>query len=187
MDLTSDSPEPTQCAAAQVGGSPPPGHHADQQQWLRGGPGHGVRTGGNRAPEPGRSDRPSAKSARGLKEARIKKGKKKVRPSITQYYCGKCNRDGVDHVYEDCPKWRNCCFCDAVGHWSFHCVTLHAKCTDEQCLIQIGHRHAGARCPTSAISRGEEYAYAYEDTEGRVVVPESMFEDLNWWSFHESS
>ena len=122
-----------------------------------------------------------------MKDATIKKGKKKVRPGIAQYYCGKCNRDGVDHTYEDCPEWHNCCFCDAIGHWSFHCITPHVKCTAKQCLVQIGHRHARAHCPTSGISHSKEYVYTYKDMEGRVVVSGSMFEDLDWQSFHEES
>ena len=39
-----------------------------------------------------------------IKEAGIKKEKKKVHPSIAQYYCGKCNKDRMDHMYEDCSK-----------------------------------------------------------------------------------
>ena len=119
-----------------------------------------------------------------LKEASVKKGKKKMRPSIAQYYCRKCYKDGMDHMYEDCPKWCTCCFCNAKEHWSFLCTTLHNKCTVGQCLIQISHCYIGEHCPTSGISCTKEYAYMYKDEGGRVVVS-SVFNELDWQSFHE--
>jgi Chromo (CHRromatin Organisation MOdifier) domain len=33
-----------------------------------------------------------------------RKGKK-------SFYCGRCNRNGVDHKYDDCPTWRECLYC----------------------------------------------------------------------------
>jgi hypothetical protein len=37
------------------------------------------------------------------------------------FYCGKCQEDGADHVYEECPKWRECVLCQLPSFCGWQC------------------------------------------------------------------
>ena len=165
----------------------PSGCSLDKQPGLCHSPCDSICTIDNHTEESGRSGGHSIMAQHGVKEGKIIKketGKKKVHMSLTWFYCSKCNRDGMNHNYEHCPKWHMCCFCNEEGHWSFHCTTPHVKCTATQCLIHIGHRNISAQCPTSGISQSQEYAYTYVGEQGEVIML-SIFEDLDWESFYE--
>ena len=48
---------------------------------------------------------------------------------LTHFYCSKCRVNNAEHSYEDCPTWKVYGFCDQVGHWRYHCIIPHVKCT----------------------------------------------------------
>ena len=89
----------------------------------------------------------------------------------------------TDHQYENCPTWRQCGFCDKQGHWSFHCTTLHIKCTQYHCRVHIGHRNIGDMCPWSKEVKRYNFRY---DCKGAVVdlvhAHEIYGPELDWSS-----
>jgi hypothetical protein len=80
------------------------------------------------------------------------------------FYCGKCQEDGADHVYDECPKWRNCILCQGEGHYMYMCPRPHYGCTSTFCYVDDGHRNLGRRCPKSGfLCYGQlDYAYDYD-------------------------
>ena len=79
---------------------------------------------------------------------------------LTRYYCSKCHMDNADHSYEQCPTWKFCGFYDKVGHWGFHCSTLHVKCTRLRCGVHVGHRHIGKMCPWLREMKVDNFHYS---------------------------
>ena len=78
----------------------------------------------------------------------------------TTWYCGKCQTDGADHSYRECPFWKECGFCDKVGHWGFDCWTPHVKCSKHRCGVHVGHSHMGKCCPWSRENKKRNFSYA---------------------------
>ena len=68
---------------------------------------------------------------------------------LTRFYCSKCRVDDAEHSYENCPTWKVCGFCDQIGHWGYHCLVPHCKCTRLRCGVHVGHRNIGSICPWS--------------------------------------
>jgi hypothetical protein len=80
------------------------------------------------------------------------------------FYCGKCQEDGADHVYDECPKWRNCVLCRSEGHYTYMCPHPHYGCTTSFCYVDDGHCNLGRRCPKLGfLCYGQlDYAYDYD-------------------------
>jgi hypothetical protein len=78
------------------------------------------------------------------------------------FYCGKCQEDGADHVYEECPKWRDCVLCHSEGHYTYMCPRPHYRCTSSFCYVDDGHRNLGRRCPKSGFLHYGQLDYAYD-------------------------
>jgi hypothetical protein len=78
------------------------------------------------------------------------------------FYCGKCEEDGTDHVYEECPKWRNCVLCHSEGHYTYMCPQLHYGCTMGFCYVDDGYCNLGHRCPKSGFLHYGQLDYAYD-------------------------
>jgi hypothetical protein len=78
------------------------------------------------------------------------------------FYCGKCQEDGADHVYDECPKWRNCILCQGEGHYTYMCPRPHYGCTSTFCYVDDGHRNLGCHCPKSGFLRYGQLDYAYD-------------------------
>jgi hypothetical protein len=80
------------------------------------------------------------------------------------FYCGKCQEDGADHVYEECPKWCDCVLCRSEGHYTYMCPRPHYGCMSSFCYVDDGHRNLGRRCPKSGfLCYGQlDYAYDYD-------------------------
>ena len=108
---------------------------------------------------------------------------RKTKMKLRQYYCSKCCINDADHQYKNCPTWRQCGFCDKQGHWSFHCTTLHIKCTQYHCRVHIGHRNIGDMCPWSKEVKRYNFRY---DCKGAVVdlvhAHEIYGPELDWSS-----
>jgi hypothetical protein len=78
------------------------------------------------------------------------------------FYCSKCQEDGADHVYEECPKWRNCVLCHSEGHYTYMCPHPHYGCTTSYCYVDDGHRNLGRRCPKSGFLHYGQLDYVYD-------------------------
>jgi hypothetical protein len=78
------------------------------------------------------------------------------------FYCGKCQEDGADHIYDECPKWRNCVLCQGEGHYTYMCPHPHYRCTTSFCYVDDGHRNLGRRCPKLGFLRYGKLDYAYD-------------------------
>jgi hypothetical protein len=78
------------------------------------------------------------------------------------FYCGKCQEDGTDHVYEECPKWCNCVLCWGKGHYTYMCPWPHYGCMMGFCYVDDGHRNLSCRCPKSGFLRYGQLAYTYD-------------------------
>jgi hypothetical protein len=78
------------------------------------------------------------------------------------FYCGKCQEDGTDHIYKECPKWRNCVLCSSEGHYTYMCPRPHYGCTTGYCYVDDRHHNLGRRCPKSGFLRYGQLAYAYD-------------------------
>jgi hypothetical protein len=103
---------------------------------------------------------------------------------LTRFYCSKCQTDGAEHSYENCPTWRHCGFCDKVGHWGFHCETPHIKCTQNCCGVHVGHRHIGDVCPWSKEVKQQNFKYACEGQIMDLAHAHSIYgEGLDWDSY----
>jgi hypothetical protein len=174
-------------------GPPAPGSDADRQQRLRTELHDSLRL---REFSPEISQRSSAsgpESPRLMKRPTLdevamhvnpKKARTCLKMRLTRYYCSKCRTDNADHSYEQCPTWKFCGFCDKVGHWGFHCSTLHVKCTRLRCRVYVGHRHIGKMCPWLREMKVDNFRYSCD---GQVVdLPHAMMiygEGLDWSSY----
>jgi hypothetical protein len=78
------------------------------------------------------------------------------------FYCGKCQEDGADHVYDECPKWCNCVLCQGEGHYTYMCPRPHYGCTSTFCYVDDGHCNLGRRCPKSGFLRYGQLDYTYD-------------------------
>jgi hypothetical protein len=78
------------------------------------------------------------------------------------FYCGKCQEDGTDHVYEECPKWHNCILCHGEGHYTYMCPRPHYGCMTGFCYVDDGHCNLRHRCPKSGFLHYGQLDYAYD-------------------------
>jgi hypothetical protein len=78
------------------------------------------------------------------------------------FYCSKCQEDGANHVYNECPKWRNCVLCQGEGHYTYMCPRPHYGCTTTFCYVDDGHRNLGRHCPKSGFLHYGQLNYAYD-------------------------
>jgi hypothetical protein len=78
------------------------------------------------------------------------------------FYCGKCQEDGTDHVYKECPKWHSCVLCRGEGHYMYMCPQPHYGCTTGFCYMDDGHRNLGRHCPKSGFLCYGQLDYAYD-------------------------
>jgi hypothetical protein len=78
------------------------------------------------------------------------------------FYCGKCQEDGADHVYEECPKWRDCVLCRGEGHYTYMCPRPHYGCMSSFCYVDNSHRNLGRRCPKSGFLHYGQLDYTYD-------------------------
>jgi hypothetical protein len=77
------------------------------------------------------------------------------------FYCGKCQEDGTDHVYEKCPKWHSCVLCHGEGHYTYMCPRPHYGYTMGFCYVDDRHRNLSRHCPKSGFLRYGQLAYVY--------------------------
>jgi Chromo (CHRromatin Organisation MOdifier) domain len=96
------------------------------------------------------------------------------------FYCGKCQEDGTDHVYKECPKWHNCVLCRGKGHYTYMCPQLHYGYMMGFCYVDDRHRNLGHRCPKSGFLCYGQLAYAYDyDTVDH-------YEGVSQWAEHDA-
>jgi hypothetical protein len=109
-------------------------------------------------------------------------GTKRKRGDGRKYFCGRCNKDGQNHKWENCPQWRLCLYCDKKGHWSHDCRHPHSRrCTETRCRVNPDHQNYGRGCP----QRAQEMVplsgtYWEEDYATEMDAGESMWDDIDW-------
>jgi hypothetical protein len=77
------------------------------------------------------------------------------------FYCSKCQENGTDHVYKECPKWHNCILCHGEGHYMYMCPWPHYGCTMGFCYMDDGHRNLSHCCPKSGFLHYGQLDYMY--------------------------
>jgi hypothetical protein len=108
---------------------------------------------------------------------------RKTKMKLTWYYCSKCHTDNADHQYENCPTWRQCGFCNKQGHWSFHCSTLHIKCTQYCCRVHVRHCNIGDMCPWSKEVKRYNFGYNCNGAVVDLVHAREIYRlELDWSS-----
>jgi hypothetical protein len=107
---------------------------------------------------------------------------KRKRKGKHSFYCSKCNRDGVDHRYEDCPLWRECLYCQKKGHYSHDCHHPHARCTVHRCQVFPDHQYYGRNCPVKATEL-QPITHLWDEYDvDDVDAGEALWEDIDWES-----
>src|SRR6201986_3953046 len=160
------SPRPA-AHAAHVPAPPNPGAHRPRHR--------GAQT-GNDQPGPEvanpRTDHP-------------RRGRGRSAGGRPRYYCGRCNRDGVTHQYEDCPNWRKCAYCGR-GHKDQNCKSPHEACTRYYCRVPPSHpryvttyhRTHHTRAPSPSGWDNDPDADADSWDQG-----EALYEHVDWESY----
>jgi hypothetical protein len=96
------------------------------------------------------------------------------------FYCSKCQEDGTDHVYKECPKWRNCILCWGKGHYTYMCPQPHYGCTTGFCYVDDRHHNLSHCCPKSGFLHYGQLAHAYDyDTIDH-------YEGASQWAEHDA-
>jgi hypothetical protein len=100
------------------------------------------------------------------------------------FYCSRCRTDNSPHSYRECPLWRECGFCDRLGHWGFDCPTPHTKCSKHRCGVHVGHPKIGKACPWSKERKNENFGYKTNGLERNLTKAREIYGvGLDWDSY----
>jgi hypothetical protein len=118
---------------------------------------------------------------RGRRRDRSQKRKrgKRAQPG-PKFYCGNCNKDGVNHRYADCPLRRGCLHCDKKGHWTHDCWNPHIKCRPQRCRVGPYHKNYGLRCPEWATGLEHTSPWDEDDMAAAMDFGEALYDDIDW-------
>jgi len=61
-------------------------------------------------------------------------------------YCLKCNESCPNHIEEECPLWKTCCWCLSTQHVHDNCDRPHEQCNTEYCAVPHTHSNFGDMC-----------------------------------------
>jgi hypothetical protein len=100
------------------------------------------------------------------------------------FYCSRCRTDNSSHSYRECPLWRECRFCDRIGHWGFDCPIPHTKCSRHRCGVHVGHPRIGKACPWSKERKNENFRYGANGLERDLTRAREVYGvGLDWDSY----
>jgi len=61
-------------------------------------------------------------------------------------YCLKCNESHPNHVVEECPLWKTCCWCLSTQHTHNDCNIPQKQCNTKFCAVPTTHPNFRDRC-----------------------------------------
>jgi hypothetical protein len=90
------------------------------------------------------------------------------------FYCSKCQEDGADHVYDECPKWHSCVLCCGKGLLRFPGYVLVSLTAPDEPYRQRREARPGRphnRDSTRKIRSRPVWPRHYDDTEWQSARP----------------